>query len=449
MLHPAWTIRTPPLGLSYISATLRRAGYEVFVKDCNIEFYKFMKDFGIDLWHGKNYYLWYGKDFERVVLPHLDRYFDQILPEILSASFDAIGLSVYDTSISSSIYFATKIKPLLPQIKIFVGGPAITKEMAADFVNKGFIDAAVVGEGEIPVVALLDAFKENRVPSQVPQVVCRGEDGSVVINEMPRQFARLDEIPMPDFSDYNLSDYQMRQVPIMMSRGCVARCAFCGESVYWLKFRTRSAEGIVEEIERDISEYKVDWLAFNDSLINGDHQLLDRVCNLIIERELKFIWGGYARIDKALTPELLKKMRKAGVVYLSFGLESGSQKVLDLMNKRFTIEEAERVIRDTHNAGIDVHLNIIIGFPNEDSVDFYKTLDFIYRNREYIKVVNTGDTCAIIPGTIMARFPERFNIKYESPLDWYTLDNKNTLEIRRSRLEFLKRFLSDMNIEWY
>ena len=325
----------------------------------------------------------------------------------------------------------------------------MTVDRAGDYIKKNYIDAAVIAEGEIPVVALLNDFKENRVPSQVPQVVYRGEDGSVVINEMPRQFARLDEIPMPDFSDYNLSDYQMRQVPIMMSRGCTARCAFCSESIYWFKFRKRSPEKIISEIERDLSEYRVDSLAFNDSLLNGDHDLLDKLSTMIIEKGLKFIWGGYARIDKALTPELLKKMSKAGVVYLSFGLESGSQKVLDLMNKRFTIEEAERVIRDTHSAGIDVHLNIIIGFPNEDSVDFYKTLDFIYRNREYIKVVNTGDNCAIIPGTIMARFPERFNIKYESPLDWYTLDNKNTLEIRRPRLEFFKRFLSDMNIEWY
>ena len=167
---------------------------------------------------------------------------------------------------------------------------------------------------------------------------------------------KIDDLPFPDFSDFDWSRYpNPRLIPIMSSRGCVLKCSFCYETVYWKKFRVQSAKRIADEIQFQVENHPMKaeveaspdrfYFMFADSLVNGYLKNLLRMCDELIERELDVEWGGQATIDKRMTSEVLAKLRQAGCLGLCFGLESGSQPVLDKMGKKFQVPEAVQLLR--------------------------------------------------------------------------------------------------------
>ena len=148
-------------------------------------------------------------------------------------------------------------------------------------------------------------------------------------------------------------------------------------------------------------------------------------------------------------------MFEAGCEYLSFGLESGSDKVLKLMRKGIKTEWASEVLRLTHKNKILASVNILIGFPGEEEEDFQDTLTFLDRNKTYLTSVSTGATLGIGKGSYLYQFPEKYDVKlnddgsvnYHPELGWTTLDGRNTQPIRNDRLNRLKQFLKENNIK--
>jgi hypothetical protein len=168
------------------------------------------------------------------------------------------------------------------------------------------------------------------------------------------------------------------------------------------------------------------------------------LADLIIGNRIEITWGGYARVNKWMTPELLRKLKKAGCVYLSYGIESGSQKVLNSMNKGISLKDAALNLRDTTAAGIEAHVNWIVGFPTESWLDFAKSLSFIYRNRKNISYLNPGQTpCGIPNDSGLALNPGKFRIAAKPFLkEWRTKFYTNTVIQRKSRLKILRKFIS-------
>ena len=202
------------------------------------------------------------------------------------------------------------------------------------------------------------------------------ESSGRVVYALPRPNIRLNDLVFPYFKDFDFSLYKESKLPIMMSRGCVAKCTFCSETRFWKKYRYRDASHIFYELQNNIKTYGMNQFAVADSLINGNFQVLSALVNLINESKTQISWNGYARLDSRMNRDLLRRLEKSGCSHLSYGLETGSQKIMDLMEKRTTVAVAKEVIRNTCRAGIQVHLNIIVGFPGENEEDFQCTFGF-------------------------------------------------------------------------
>jgi hypothetical protein len=143
-------------------------------------------------------------------------------------------------------------------------------------------------------------------------------------------------------------------------------------------------------------------------------------------------------------------MAKAGCNCIGYGLESGSQKIIDGMRKGFKIKDAERIIRDTYNAGIETILGIIIGFPGETEDDFKETLKFIERNKDYISWVHSPSECNVSFNNYIHNYPEKFNIILAPNRDgelWYSKDGTNTHEERQRRIRIFNEFLSAVGVK--
>lgn len=449
---------TPPLGLATISSTLLGAGHQTKLFDFNVRFWRrFGADQPQDLWSGGRYLDWAVEErFHEIVLPQMTMALEEAMKEILHYRPDVIGFSVFDTSLPCTKVAARFLKEISPGIPIVFGGPGMSRSLltsAQDFAKIG-ADFVIFGEGEQTILDLLEKMEAKSSLKDCPGLAYL-EDGNLQIGG-DRKNLSLKEVRIPDFSNLDFALYKFRMLPVMMSRGCVAKCTFCAETRFWKGFRIREAEITANEIIQLKKLHNISEFYLSDSLINGNHRILNDLAELLIEADQRIRWSGYARLDKNLTPELLEKLSRSGLYLMSFGLETGSQKIMDLMEKRTTVDVAEKVIRDSFEAGIAVNVNLVVGFPGEGEQEFQETLDFLKRNEKYIQSVSTGETLAVIAGTPLFEHPERFGIQtlnggiqYDSQGNWVSKDGTNTYSIRRERLLRLREYLKTVpRIRW-
>jgi len=470
---PSWGTYLPPLGISYLASYLRSKGHKVYQFDLNIELFDSLNE------HYKKYWKCGVLDFDRIwtsrwllwrkIPPINFLLIKRWAKRILDINPDVVCFSVVFTTQLTSIMLAREIKRMTKsknnenKIIIFGGFNCNFPHEIKRIMDSGYVDIIVKGEGEYimgdllsklqkyaakhAVFGALEAFKEY------PGVIIK-KDGKIINSGERLPIKNLDELPFPDFTDLPMDKYTNKfMIPILMSRGCVNKCVFCIEHKIAKYYRTRSAENILKEIKLRIKQYpERRYFNFNDSLINGNIRELEKLCDLIINEKLNIEWEGNAAISGNLTLRLLKKMRKSGCVRLVFGIESASQKILNEMGKRFHINEAEKVLRDTYKAGIKPITNWIIGFPTETEEDFNKTLDFIKRNKEYIYVGPPwGSPCVVMPHTDLWLNLESYNIcRGGSGSDWRTMDmiNVNNPKIRATRLERFKNLASSLGINF-
>jgi hypothetical protein len=231
-----------------------------------------------------------------------------------------------------------------------------------------------------------------------------------------------------------------------LSRGCVATCTFCDETHFW-KFRGRQAHTLIDEIENQYKTVGSDVVWFIDSLINGNLNELRAFALGVVERGLKLKWQGYARCDGRMDLEYLKDLKDGGCVMLDFGIESGSQPVLDLMKKNITVEEVEQNCRDCAKLGLNFNTEWIVGFPNETSVDFAHTMTLAWRIRSYYMLNMARGVLNIGHLSVLKADPVRFKIHPNDFLkSWTTLDKTNTKLHRLLRFKSFNILIEQMPI---
>lgn len=263
-----------------------------------------------------------------------------------------------------------KVKLLDSKIKVIIGGPH-TSVTVKDVLNVSGADIAVIKEGEIQLKEIL-----NGVPlDNILGIAFKKGDECVVTPERPF-LKNLDELPMPAYDLFELKEYMDKKLPMVTSRGCPHRCIFC--SIFLTmgrEFRTRSPEHVVDEIEHWYKKYGYRRFAFNDDVFNFDMNRVKKICDLIIERGLKVEWElrNGIRVDK-VDLEMFQKMKRAGCIYIAFGIESGSQEVLNKMKKGATVEQIKRAAKLAKEAGLPAGGFFIIGLPGDNMENFKKTL---------------------------------------------------------------------------
>lgn len=457
---PAWTTESPPYALALLAAGLEKNGHEVECFDLNIDMYKFLKEHGSpgdstinnESWamdfRGN---VWYEKKNVSDFINKYNYYLDGFVESVINSSSRIIGFSVQSTSRFFSIEIARRIKEKDKNKIIIFGGPLCFRNCyGIDLLkDNSFLDAVCFGEGEQAFLKLIEIVEAKGGVDLCEGFGCRLNTGIIADGGENRLIDDLNGIPFADYSRFSLEKYTKNLLPISTSRGCIKRCLFCNESVHWRKYRARSAENILSEIEYQLAKFPhIDTFWFNDSLINGDIGMLDELCDLLISRKIKIKWGGQGVVRREMTGRLLEKMKLAGCNVISYGVENGSSKVLGLMQKgqMYSPELAESIMRDTYEIGINVIFNIIVGFPGEGEIEFKETVDFVQRCKKYAAHIEFN-TLLLLKDSYLYVNPEEFNI---SPIDynsdwqlrWKTEDNLNTYYIRKARLEELTRVIN-------
>jgi len=437
VMSPPWGVDNPPMPLGYLARYLRDKGigYEIF--DLNLALFNRSRSDRKKLWNVENDHIWRNTPSGQMI-SQLDG-FEKLMSRIIDSDSTVVGFSLVDPNQFISCHVIKRIKEECPRKIIVVGGPVcatLEERIWLKDNTDGLIDFIVVGEGEKPLVELLRKLGASLTNKEIvlPGVVDCRYSGDMAPHSMGSPLD-LSEISFPDYKGFPLDLYHGKSTAVMWSRGCISNCAFCKEKSLWDKHRTRPIEDIIAEIRfykgRDISEFVV-----YDSLVNGRPEHLEMLCDTIITQGLNIRWSALAIPDKSLSKGLLEKMKSAGCFVLIFGLESGSEKVLKRMRKRFLLKHAIETIKNTKHAGIETAINIIVGFPGENEDDFEKTLDFLERYHGYIGRLDAVTPLQLVRGTYLFNYHDKFNIIFPEERAheyWSTEDGMNTYKIRMQR----------------
>ncbi len=452
---PPWGVVMPPLGIAYLSAYLKSKGVYADILDLNLALYEQADS--------KQQIFWQLDEINRIkplniaenIFQTFEKNIDQFAQSL--SEYQIIGFST--NNLISAIFAgfaAKKIKILYPDKIIILGGPGIYHSWDRKTVDKENIDFFIIGEGEEALLKFINEFEVNQSPdylcSRVPGLLYAKDSANV--RYLPWQPVKdINSLAYPTFEEFELNKYnkstKYHPLPMLMSRGCINQCSYCIDWYICSDFRMRRPEQIIEEMKFLKQKYKITHIEFNDLLCNGNLHALHKLCRLMQQEKLDLTWISYAAIRKNMTQELLDDMKLAGCNSLCYGLESGSDAILNKMNKHYSSADAQAVIEKTFKANIQVSVNIIVGFPGETKTDFQQTIDFIRRNSQYIAQVTNVSSFVLMPGSDVGVYPQRFGVKFLDPLDpgkWTDANNLTQAE-RNQRVGIICGLLKELKIK--
>ncbi len=282
-------------------------------------------------------------------------YLSQIKPKI-------VGISITSScNYDSSTYVARIARELYPDVPIIVGGVHPT-ELPEQTLECPYFDVAVIGEGEITSVELVDALLNKKPLKDIKGIVFK-ENGKYIHTEPRPAIMNIDDIA-PPLVDTVYDDFPRRS--LTTARGCPYKCTFCSQSIIQYKggkVRYHSPERVLSEIEywynKGISSFVIQDSTFT---INKKH--VSAICEGILEHNWKIDWAAQIRADKT-DENILRLMKKAGCSYLWLGAESGSAPILKSIKKGVTPEQIVAASKIVNKVGIDLNIFLIAGFPGE------------------------------------------------------------------------------------
>ncbi len=347
-----------PLGLGYISATLKNAGYQV---DC------------LNLNHHKGLI----EDITTNALQKQD--YDYICTGTVSSGFIFI----------EKIITAVRLHKSNP--KIILGGLIITGEPNFIF-NALKPDFAVIGEGEETIIELLEYLEKKGNLAEVKGIGYRDENNNIIFTQQREQIKNIDTIPIPDYEGFGyeekldnehpnefyhntLLDYS-HTYPIIASRGCPYKCTFC---YHYNRYVGRSIDAVMKELNIMVKRYKINSIMIYDECFTLEKSRMYEFCKRMKELREDISWHLQWECQltvKTLDIEILKTMKDAGCVSVAYGFESYSPKVLKSMNKPITPYEINRALHETLDAKMSVLANFIFGDVAETKETAKETLDY-------------------------------------------------------------------------
>jgi radical SAM superfamily enzyme YgiQ (UPF0313 family) len=361
-------------------------------------------------------------------VPHrVEIFFENLVNLVLHYGPDMIGISVL---FNSQTVFAMLIASLIREkkdmkhIKIVFGGarfgimrsPEIlfketwvfsTKEKFRHVEFGQYVDYLIPGEGEKALLNLCMA-KDEKDLSEVPNLVYI-KDKKVRVNK-PYVIHDLDHLPVPDFSDFCLDKYisPATVLPFLSSRGCPwRRCTFCTHHRSYSFYRELEIKECLKQIMYLKKRYGVAFFNFYDEMIPPSR--FRDLAKALINEGIEIYYAAYAKPVKEFDSDLLRQIYQSGGRLVMWGVESASQRVLNLMRKGTNIKDIEKVIRKATRAGLVNLIFIMFGFPTETEIEFAKTLHFLEKNKDYIHTLSKGKF-VLSEGSFIYRKPEKFAI---------------------------------------
>jgi anaerobic magnesium-protoporphyrin IX monomethyl ester cyclase len=352
------TNRAPTLGLLHLAAAVREAGYEPGIIESDI----------------------------------FDMSPDDVVEQVVKTRPAFVGITLFTVGVWVASEIARKLKHRLPNVKIFVGGPHISSMGSETMERFHEFDVAAMGEGEEILILLMEAYKNGAALNDVPGIIFRDPESiSTRIIKTPRLKINkeLDRLPLPawdllpDFPKaYRPAVYDYPRYPVASfaaSRGCPFHCKFCDTSTFGAAVRAYTPQRVYEIMVHLKKTYGIRHMTFVDDLFTASKVRTTALCNLIIENKLDMTWSCASRTD-VINPETLKLMAKAGCWEISFGLESGSDEMLQKMDKAASVEKSRLALQWCADVGIRTKGLFMLGYPGE-------TMETIEETKVFLKSV--------------------------------------------------------------
>lgn len=429
IVAPEWSTQSPPYGIARMGAISHGSGFTTKTWDLNI----LSKTQGPqEYWSAYIDWKWMEPHYSEVLHPILEPILLPYLEEIIAWKPTIVGFSIWYTNDTCASWIAKYLKEHLPGVKIVFGGPQSTQ---GKLLYPDVPDHIVRGEGEAWWSRILEYY-EN------PQGTLDKE-----LSQPKEQRVDLDSVPPADYRDAPFDLYDQRSVSSEFSRGCIANCQYCSETTFW-KFRSRQADSVLAEIESVYKNYGVTRVSFIDSLLNGNLRELKIFANGLLERNIRIDWHGYSRIDGKMDRDFWDLLRRAGAWGFAFGVESGSQRVLDLMKKNCQVWEIEQNFRDMEAINLKHNFATwFTGFPGEEIADVAQTQTLMWRLRNTAMSDQSSGTCGLSVDTPISLERERFGIETQDwSNDWCTTDMRNTAFHRFIRFKITNVLLENFRL---
>lgn len=345
-----------PLGIGYIASILMHHGHEVFVIDINA--HKLSEE--------------------------------KVRKQISLSTFDLVGISALTPQYQYVKWLTSLIKELKPNIPIVVGNILATNSPAI-LLEKTQTDITVLDEGELTVLDLVDAIEKKRSLSEVNGIWFK--DKGAIKTTPPRKRMssnELDALPYPAWDLFPLDIYfkrganpnpwypwifNRRTMGISTVRGCPFGCTYCCHG-YGRVTTLRSAESVIKEIIEVHKRYCVTAIGFSDDLFIVNRQRTIEICNRLIDLKMPITWECAARVD-LVDEDLLSLMYRAGCVSIGYGIESGSQQILDNMKKGVSVEQARKAVRLAQKNKIFAGSSFMIGMIGETEDTINESVKFV------------------------------------------------------------------------
>lgn len=305
----------------------------------------------------------------------------EALSRVLSYKPDYLGITATTDMLASAVRFASEIKKEDGGITILIGGPHISAVPVETMQMHRCFDYGFVGESESTLIDFLRVHAAGGDVSQVKGLVVRRGDGCAYTGQQ-QQIEDMDSIPLPawdllpDIKKYYrpaMINYKREPVTsLVTSRGCAGRCIFCDASVFGRKVRAYSAGYVINAIKTLMKDYGIKEVCFYDDTFVAFKKRLTEICNAIIDGKLDITWACNARVN-LVDPDTLRLMKKAGCWQVAYGIESGSQRVLDALRKDIKIDQIKKAVKWTKEAGISTKGFFMIGSPSETKEDIEMT----------------------------------------------------------------------------
>jgi radical SAM superfamily enzyme YgiQ (UPF0313 family) len=275
-----------------------------------------------------------------------------------------------------------KSDPNLANTKILMGGPDVTYNWE-NYLTHG-ADFLVIGEGEETFLEFCQTFYGDKKYSSIPGLAFLNQEGGMVKNQPRIKIRNVDELPMPNRKRINLEDYLQvwqthhgkRTVNVSTQRGCPYTCQWCSTAVYGQSYRRRNPKLVVDEIEHLIEEYQIEAIWFVDDVFTVSHKWIDAFVEEMQARNLKIDFECISRAER-MNEDIIRKLKSVGCFRIWIGAESGSQRIIDLMDRKVEIKNVREMMQLTKKIGVETGTFIMLGYPTETKEDITQTIDYL------------------------------------------------------------------------
>jgi anaerobic magnesium-protoporphyrin IX monomethyl ester cyclase len=358
---------------------------------------------------------------------------------------DIYGFTATFLDLNISHKLAKKIKLKYPTSKIIIGGFGPTA--SPNLINKNLFDSIIIGEGELTIKDFIKDFKQNNIK----KIYSKKFLSEKQLNSLPLPSRDLLDYKGGKIFNFGIEYTKGQSTGIVTSRGCPYNCSFCASCSLWdQKIRFRNIDKVITEIEYVIKRYKIfNFKIQDDTFIINEKRVIDfckKMINLNKKYNNKISWRCYGGRVDLITENMLKYMKKSGCKEIDYGIETGDQKILNLMQKKTNIKQAINAIKITKKNGIDTRAFIMVGLPGTTKKTAEKDIDFLKKAKP--DAVNLA-IFNPYPGSDIYNKPDKYNISFDKPKNYkelYKFDKYNMHLFSRDKKKSSKSIIKIKNI---